>query len=281
MWPRYLVETQWNIIDNLRNIYWDIIDFKDRLNRTSAELYPPPSLRYLVGGGDFNLIGENFMSYFIEICNLKPFELVLDIGCGAGRMAIPLLKYFNNAGGYIGFDVSKRAIRWCKKNVTLKNSKMSFHLADIYNKAYNPRGKLSATEFKFPCEDESIDFAFATSVFTHMRSDDLRHYLLELERSLMPGGRALCTFFIIDDIAQQLMSENDSCFNFKYNFGDCYSIDEQVPEKAIAFSHTTLRNMLLDANLELNDPILYGTWSGRNRILDFQDVVVISKRKNR
>jgi SAM-dependent methyltransferase len=155
-------------------------------------------------------------------------------------MAIPLLKYLNNSGGYIGFDISKRAIRWCKKNITSKNPKFSFYLADIYNKAYNHRGKLTASEYKFPFEDERIDFAFATSVFTHMMPKDLRHYLFELERSLKPGGRAMLTFFIIDDKAHQMMNENESSFNFKYKNSDCYSIDGKVPEIAIAFSENTL-----------------------------------------
>jgi len=72
-----------------------------------------------------------------------------------------------------------------------------FSWAPIYNAKYNPFGTISATGFRFPYEDASFDFAFATSLFTHIVRDEARHYLAETARVLKPGGSCLLTFFLI------------------------------------------------------------------------------------
>ena len=38
-----------------------------------------------------------------------------------------------------------------------------------------------------------------TSVLTHLLEDEAEHYLAETARVLEPGGRALATFFLLDD----------------------------------------------------------------------------------
>ncbi len=53
----------------------------------------PPGWRNFVGGGDFKVIGNEFFRYFVEIGGLKPHEKVLEVGCGIGRMAVPLMGY--------------------------------------------------------------------------------------------------------------------------------------------------------------------------------------------
>lgn len=55
----------------------------------------------LVGHGDFKKTGEEFLGYFTN-CGLQPEHNVLDIGCGIGRMAIPLTRFLK--GRYEGFE---------------------------------------------------------------------------------------------------------------------------------------------------------------------------------
>ena len=52
-------------------------------------------LRLLIGGGNLKEIGKRFLQHFIELGKLKPNDIVLDVGCGIGRMAFPLTKYLN------------------------------------------------------------------------------------------------------------------------------------------------------------------------------------------
>ncbi len=128
-------------------------------NEKKSTLIPPPELVQYVGG-DFEEVGKEFMQYFIEIGNVKPNETVLDIGCGIGRMAVPLMDYLNDDGTYYGFDLFTKGITWCKNNISTRRNNFHFEHVDIYNQFYNPDGKEDASQYKFPYEDESFDFIF-------------------------------------------------------------------------------------------------------------------------
>jgi protein-L-isoaspartate O-methyltransferase len=43
-----------------------------------------------VGDGDYRAIGAEYLGHFVRLGGLKPSDRVLDIGCGIGRMAVPL-----------------------------------------------------------------------------------------------------------------------------------------------------------------------------------------------
>ena len=103
-------------------------------------LIPPPELVQYVGG-HFEEVGKEFMQYFIEIGNLKSNETVLDVGCGIGRMAVPLMNYFSDDGNYYGFDLFNKGITWCKNNISTRRNNFHFEHVDIYNQFYNPDGK--------------------------------------------------------------------------------------------------------------------------------------------
>lgn len=118
---------------------------------------------------------------------------MLDVGCGSGRMALPLTGYLNSEGRYAGFDISQKAIAWCQEHITSAHPNFQFEVSDIYNSLYNPKGKYQSLDFRFPYPDASFDVVFLTSVFTHMFPPDVEHYLDEISRVLKPGGRCLCT----------------------------------------------------------------------------------------
>ena len=61
----------------------------------------PPTRKHFVGNGDFKAVGYEFLRYFIQYGDLAPDDDVLDVGCGIGRMALPLANYLKH-GSYSG-----------------------------------------------------------------------------------------------------------------------------------------------------------------------------------
>lgn len=202
-------------------------------------------------------------------------DRVLDIGCGIGRMAIPLMDVLTG-GSYEGFDTSKTMIRWCDRNLSSRRPDFHFTYAPIYNRKYNPFGTIDARDYKFPYPDDEFDFAFATSVFTHLGIEDSTRYLSELSRVLKPGGTALVTCFLLGGSGRP--SRTDGLpFNFRYEFGPLRSTDADEPEAAVAFPEDLLLELVESTGLEVDRPISYGRWPEIDRGPDVQDSIVIRK----
>jgi SAM-dependent methyltransferase len=149
---------------------------------------PHQSLLDTVGAGtleNFYLVGEAWAHVLHH--RLAPGATALDIGCGCGRTARFLL--FREDIAYIGFDIFEPAIAWCNRYLApFAKGRFRFEHFDAHSGHYNPRGRLKATEVRFPAADASIDVAFAASLFTHLLEDDARHYLRESARILKPTG---------------------------------------------------------------------------------------------
>lgn len=240
---------------------------------------PVPSKRLAkwVGPGDFEATGREFLRYFIDLAELKPDEAVLDVGCGCGRMAVPLTRYLSGEAVYEGFDVIPDLIKWCERNVTRRYPNFCFRLADIYNKVYNPGGKQMSYEYEFPYESRSFDFVFLTSVFTHMLPMDMERYLSEIARVLRPGGRSLVTYFLLNDESRELIAAGSSSLDFKHSFEGCMTLSSDAPETAVAYDEADALGLYAKNALEVVRPVHYGSWCGRANGLSFQDIVMANR----
>jgi SAM-dependent methyltransferase len=238
-------------------------------------LVPPRRLRF-VGDGDYTGIGEQFLRYFVDLGGLRPSESVLDIGCGVGRMAAPLTRYLDAEGRYEGFDIVPAGIDWCRANITPRHPRFHFQLADIRNPEYRG-GSQEAAEYRFPFDDASFDFAFATSVFTHMRPGEVRRYVSELGRVLRPGGRGLFTCFLLNSESLARIADGTSSMAFMHELDGFRTTDLRTPEAAIALPEDFVRTCFTEAGLVVAEPIRYGSWSGRPDFLSAQDIVIAHK----
>lgn len=71
----------------------------------------PPSRMFSGGNGEFKAIGLGVLAELKASCDLAPHHHVLDVGCGIGRIAIPLTQYLSPEGRYEGFDPVRKAVR--------------------------------------------------------------------------------------------------------------------------------------------------------------------------
>jgi ubiquinone/menaquinone biosynthesis C-methylase UbiE len=232
---------------------------------------------------NYVVIGKEFFEHFKSLCDLKPHERVLDLGCGSARMALPMLEYLTPRGGYDGIDIHKPNIDWASATITPKYPHFRFHHADVRNTTYNPNGPVLPHEYRLPFEDETIDFIFLASVFTHMLPPGMRNYLAEISRVLRIGGRCLITFFLLDDAATKLIRAGKSEFEFPYHFGTSAVRDCNRPEDVIGHRESHVRKLYRGLGLEIKD-IHYGNWSGRTpkqirdgAVSGFQDMVIATK----
>lgn len=100
---------------------------------------------------------------------------VLDFGCGCGRF---LAGWVMNGSKMRlqGCDYNPHLVDWCNRNI--------------------PRVKVRVNSFgqKLPFENDSFDFIYLISVFTHLTVEKQKLLISEFQRILRPGGYVYITF---------------------------------------------------------------------------------------
>jgi SAM-dependent methyltransferase len=250
-------------------------DVLDKLTGHTDPLIPPRRKDF-TGGSAFREIGDDFFAYFRDYGGIAPHHRILDIGSGIGRMARPLTAFLDPVKGrYEGFDIDARGVLWCSQHY-VSHPNFHFQRANIYNKLYNPWGTVQAQAFTFPYPDASFDFAFASSVFTHMPPPAVAHYLRETARVLAPGARALLTLFLWNQESAASVAQGKSSLPFRPH-GDLIVINPDVPEAAIALPQEGWDQAVRDAGLEQVGDVLWGNWCGRTPFTSYQDIVIVRK----
>lgn len=122
--------------------------------------------------------------------------ILLDFGCGQGRLLNSLKFTETKFQEYIGLDTSKSAIDWCEKNIRYSNNISFLHLPAA-NARYNPSEK----ELKrLPFKNNEFDLIFLNSVFSHMLTPDINFYLSEFYKVLKNEGNIYLTAFVEENV---------------------------------------------------------------------------------
>jgi SAM-dependent methyltransferase len=240
------------------------------------ELIPPDWLASQAGPGSFPEIGRELARCLVELGGLERDSHVLDVGCGSGRLAVPLTAYLSPDGKYEGLDVLPWAIDWCQKEVSSRYPNFSFQHADVFSAQYYPDGPVQPQDYTLPYGRDQFDVVCATSLFTHMRSDGLERYLSEIARVLTGGGRALMTFYLLNDESLRSIETGTLGpeFRFEHSLGECWVTYEDAPEYIVGYSDEFVLEACRRAGLLVKEPIFYGQWCGREKFLSWQDVIV-------
>jgi ubiquinone/menaquinone biosynthesis C-methylase UbiE len=246
----------------------------------STDVLMPPADMIFIGGGDFLAIGNEFFRYFVDLAGLQPHHRVLDVGCGIGRMAIPLTRYLNAHGSYEGFDIVGLGIDWCRENFTSRFPNFHFQKADVYNLSYNPEGRYLASQYRFPYRSKSFDFVFLTSVFTHMLPPDVTNYVEEIARVLKVGGTFFCSYYLLNEESLASAPTAKSMLKFPHQMGPCRYEVAEVPEDIVGYEEAFIRDLYQKCGLEVVSPVHYGAWSGRPNPVSGQDILIARKARH-
>ncbi|MEE8119042.1 MAG: class I SAM-dependent methyltransferase, partial [Gammaproteobacteria bacterium] len=207
---------------------------------------------------------------------LKPSDSVLEIGPGIGRFALPITQFLQPDGYFKGLEILPQAVKHCDYHIGSRYKNFEMFLVDVSNRMYNKSGKITAAEYRFPFESSEFDLVYLQSVFTHMMFPDVKNYISEISRVLKPGGRCIATYFLLNDDTRQLIDQGVSPRKFALKQDDSYSDNETKPEAAVAFEEELIRQIYGDLNLEIGEPIEYGSWRGIKSKMS-QDILVAHK----
>jgi SAM-dependent methyltransferase len=230
----------------------------------AAPPMPPVELRRSVGHdgteGFENPYGD---LAFADDVPAENYASVLDFGCGCGRIARQMmLQRQVHPVRYLGIDLYKPSIDWCRDHLTRFDPRYRFEHMDVFNAGLNPKGKPRAP---FPTQDR-FTLVNAHSVFTHILGDELEFYFEECRRSLQPDGVLRATWFLFDKAYMPMMQ----------TFQNALYINATDPTNAVIYDQAYVRGLYRKAGLRIyavHKPAIRGfQWLVYAKLEDGEDV---------
>ena len=227
-----------------------------------------------------------FQTIIFQTIDKKTGNHILDVGCGTGLLGISSEPFVYDNGSYTGIDVMKYDINFCSKHFTSKN--YSFIHLDVANPSYAKHQDI--TLIPWPVESESKNLVTALSVWTHLKEEDAVFYFKEIARVLKKNGKAIITFFYLDEAYLESLSKrkneygrfhltNQNSWIFENN---AYGSENWLtpkwttyPENAIGITEVALNTLIEKSGMRL---IQYypGNWKEKPGVF-FQDILIFEK----
>lgn len=159
--------------------------------------FPPLEMRKLVGPTDLADFDNPTGALVYPYLDTAAYESVFDFGCGCGRVARQLIQQRPRPERYVGIDLHRGMIEWCRSNLAPHAPGFEFLHHDVFNYHFNPGGA-KPRKLPFPVADNSATLVNAFSIFTHLTESQAIHYLQQVSRVLAGGGVFHSTWFLFD-----------------------------------------------------------------------------------
>lgn len=210
----------------------------------------------------------------------------LDVGCGVGRLAIAYSPYLVLGDSYTGFDVNREDVDFCRRHYTAPQ--LSFLHFEAHNRVY--AAGQGDGQVRWPVADGSFNVLTALSIWTHLDEADAGFYLGEVARALAPGGRAIISFFILDEIYDRtLAGRGERVSRFYPQLETKWIFDKPLdgstewfypswavlPEEATAIRKPAFDRIIAQAGLKL-EQFYPGSWKEQPGLF-FQDIAIFAK----
>ena len=117
--------------------------------------------------------GRDIDSWMLDLIQLKKGDVILDVGCGAGKQCFSYYRYLNGDAKITGGDVSDELLSQAREENKKINNAVTFMHLD-FNK-----------HFELP--DNTFDFE--SCCFAIYYAEDIPFTIREMHRVLKPGGR--------------------------------------------------------------------------------------------
>lgn len=108
-------------------------------------------------------------------CGMTQDSMVVDVGCGSGRLAIQLREWLS--GAYLGTDISSPLLDVARS----ASGREDWTFAEV-------------TGLRIPAPDDTADVVCFFSVLTHLRHEESYLYLEEAVRVAQPGSAIVFSF---------------------------------------------------------------------------------------
>jgi SAM-dependent methyltransferase len=154
---------------------------------------------------------------------------VVELGCGCGGVALALREAWFK-GTYVGVDIDEEMIEYCRANFPCDHFEfiISPHKSMTYTRSKLNRTPMVIADLKIG-EQESKDFVYSLSLYSHLLDSEVIDYMQETYRILRPSGVMYMTFFCIERI------ERGQRWTFSHRRGNAYIESTRYPEAAVAY----------------------------------------------
>ena len=186
----------------LQNIKHKIIPVKKHTEYDGC-IIPAPHLRYRIpeykDDAFFLQSAETEAKRLVDQFSCSKESVVLDFGCGYGRLAIGLSRMIGDID-YTGIDIVNKPIKWCKKYIHKQHRSYVFKYLNMYHEIYNPNGLLYDKNFHFDYPENTFDIVYISFTLTYLLDFNMRMFLSEFKRLLKNNGKVYLTMFVEENV---------------------------------------------------------------------------------